>query len=128
MVSLLAGRGLLVEALDGIWQASSPCARLSHRRRGVVGSLGWWSSVGSWALGAGGGARVRQPIDQHLPAGGEPLVAVVDPDVLAEGDQGGKAVGGQRAEELVQLGPGGGSRTRCSLTEVGGPATATPMV
>ena len=45
-----------------------------------------------------------QPIDQHLEAGGEPLVAVVDPDVLAEGDQGGEAVGGQRAEELVQLG------------------------
>ena len=45
-----------------------------------------------------------KPIDQHLEAGGEPLVAVVDPDVLAEGDQGGEAVGGQRAEELVQLG------------------------
>jgi hypothetical protein len=44
-----------------------------------------------------------QPISQHLEAGGKPLVAVVDPDVLAEGDQGGEAVGGQRAEELVQL-------------------------
>ena len=59
-------------------------------------------------LVAGRGARVLQPIDQHLQAGGEPLVAVVDPDVLAEGDQGGKAFAGQRAEELVQLGPGGG--------------------
>ena len=45
-----------------------------------------------------------QPVDQHLEAGGEPLVAVVDPDVLAEGDQGWEAVGGQRSEELVQLG------------------------
>jgi hypothetical protein len=42
-----------------------------------------------------------KPVDQHLETGGEPLVAVVDPDVLAEGDQGGEAVGGQRAEELV---------------------------
>ena len=48
-----------------------------------------------------------QPVDQHLEAGGEPLVAVVDPDVLAEGDQGGEAVGGQRSEELVQLGSDG---------------------
>jgi Hsp20/alpha crystallin family len=45
-----------------------------------------------------------QPINQHLQAGGEPLLAVVDPDVLAQGDQGWEAVGGQRAEELVQLG------------------------
>ena len=43
-----------------------------------------------------------QPVDQHLEAGGEPLVAVVDPDVLAEGDQGwergrGAATGRTRA-------------------------------
>jgi hypothetical protein len=50
---------------------------------------------------------VFQPVNQHLEAGGEPLVAVVDPDMFAQGDQGGEAVGGQRAEELVQLGPGG---------------------
>jgi hypothetical protein len=36
-----------------------------------------------------------QPIDQHPQAGAEPLVAVVDPDVLAKGDQGGEAVRGQ---------------------------------
>ena len=48
-----------------------------------------------------------QPSNQHVQAGGKPLVAVVDPDVLAQGDQGGEAVGGQRAEELVQLGSGG---------------------
>jgi hypothetical protein len=51
---------------------------------------------------------VFQPVDQHVQAGGEPLVAVVEPDVLAEGDQRGEAVGGQRAEELVQLGSDGG--------------------
>ena len=39
-----------------------------------------------------------------IEAGGEALVAVVDPDVLAEGDQGWEAVGGQGAEELVELG------------------------
>jgi hypothetical protein len=50
---------------------------------------------------------VFQPINQHVQAGGEALVAVVDPDVLAEGDQGGEAVGRQRAEELVQLGSDG---------------------
>jgi hypothetical protein len=48
---------------------------------------------------------VLQPLDQHLEAGGEPFVAVVEPDVFAEGDQGGEAVGRQRTEELVQLGP-----------------------
>jgi hypothetical protein len=54
----------------------------------------------------GGVAGVFQPISQDLEAGGEPLVAVVDPDVLAQGDQGREAVRGQRSEELVQLGPG----------------------
>jgi hypothetical protein len=49
-----------------------------------------------------------QPVNKDVEAGGEPLVAVVEPDMLAEGDQGGEAVGGQGAEELVQLGPGGG--------------------
>jgi hypothetical protein len=38
---------------------------------------------------------VLEPIDQDVETGGEPLVAVVDPDVFAEGDQGGEAVGGQ---------------------------------
>jgi hypothetical protein len=48
--------------------------------------------------------RVLQPVDQHVQAGREPLVAVVEPDMLAEGDQGGEAFGRERAEELVQLG------------------------
>src|SRR5512133_4058918 len=52
----------------------------------------------------GGAPCMLQPVDQHLEAGGEPLVAVVDPDVFAQGDQGREAVGGERAEELVQLG------------------------
>ena len=55
---------------------------------------------------AGGVARVLQPIDQHMQPGGEPLVTVVDPYVFAQGDQGGELVGGQGAEELVQLGSG----------------------
>jgi len=54
-----------------------------------------------------GVACLLEPVDQHLEAGGEPLVAVVDPDVFAQGDQGGEAVGGQGAEELVQLGSDG---------------------
>ena len=69
-----------------------------------------------------------QPVDQHLEAGGEPLVAVVDPDVLAEGDQGREAVGGQRTEELVQL--GSNRRVADPLLVDGGTRalTAKPMV
>jgi hypothetical protein len=51
-----------------------------------------------------GAPRLLQPIGKDVQAGGEPLLAVVDPDVLAQGDQGWEAVGGERAEELVQLG------------------------
>ena len=81
-------------------------------------------------LGAGrwGPLGVFQPVDQHLEAGGEPFVAVVDPDVFAQGDQGGEAVGGQRAEERCSWVLVAGSRTRCSLTEVGVPLTAKPTV
>jgi hypothetical protein len=38
---------------------------------------------------------VLQPGDQRVQAGGEPLVAVVNPDVFAQGDQGGKTVRGE---------------------------------
>jgi hypothetical protein len=55
-----------------------------------------------------GGPCVLKPADQDVEAGGEPLVAVVDPDVLTQGDQGGEPIGGQGAEELVQLGSDGG--------------------
>jgi hypothetical protein len=36
-----------------------------------------------------------EPVDEHVDASGESLVSVVEPDVLAEGDQGGEAVTGQ---------------------------------
>jgi hypothetical protein len=78
----------------------SPPAVLLH----VVGE--WWWSVVLRAPVGGGAPRVLQPVGEDVQAGGEPLVAVVEPDVLAEGDQGGEAVGRQRAEELVQLGSG----------------------
>jgi hypothetical protein len=43
-----------------------------------------------------------QPVDERVDAGGESLVAVVEPDVLAKGDQGGEAVIGKRPEEFVE--------------------------
>jgi hypothetical protein len=43
-----------------------------------------------------------QPVDERVDAGGESLVTVVDPDVLAEGDQGGEPVTGKRPEEFVE--------------------------
>ena len=69
-----------------------------------------------------------QPVDQHLEAGGEPLVAVVDPDVLAEGDQGWEAVGGSERKNSCSWVLIAVSRTRCSLMEVRGLLTAKPMV
>jgi hypothetical protein len=48
-------------------------------------------------LPAEGAAARRSPgaleaVDEDVEAGGEALVAVVEPDVLAEGDQGGEPV------------------------------------
>jgi len=64
-----------------------------------------------------------------LKPGGEPLVAVVDPDVLADGDQGREAVGESANGRTGAAGVlTAGSRTRCSLTEVGVLLTAKPMV
>ncbi|HXQ55386.1 MAG TPA: hypothetical protein VOA19_06215, partial [Actinomycetes bacterium] len=63
-----------------------------------------------------------QPVNQDVEAGGEPLVAVVDPDVFAQGDQGGEAVGGQRAEELVQLASGRGVADALFVDRDGGTA------
>jgi hypothetical protein len=58
----------------------------------------WSNSDGgrSWSerRSAGRALRLLQSVDEHVQAGGEPLVAVVDPDVFAEGDQGGEAVDG----------------------------------
>jgi hypothetical protein len=45
-----------------------------------------------------------ESIDERVDAGGESLVAVVEPDVLADGDQGGEEVTGKRPEELVEPG------------------------
>ena len=44
-----------------------------------------------------------QPVHEDVEAGGEPFVTVVEPNLPAERDQGGKAVAGQRPEELVEL-------------------------
>jgi hypothetical protein len=41
------------------------------------------------------GLRRFESGDEGVEAGGEPFVAVVEPDVFAEGDQGGEAVGWQ---------------------------------
>src|SRR6202034_831539 len=49
-----------------------------------------------------------ESVEHDIEAGGESLVAVVGPDVLAEGREHGEAVGWQRPEEGVQLVPGRG--------------------
>jgi hypothetical protein len=65
-------------------------------------------SFACWAA-TGGGSCARVPARrQGRPGRGEPLVAIVEPDVLAEGDQGGEALRRQRAEEPVQMASGGG--------------------
>ena len=46
--------------------------------------------------------------DEGAEADGKPFVAVVDPDICSEGDQGRKAVGRQRPEERVESAPGRG--------------------
>jgi hypothetical protein len=51
----------------------------------------FWNPTG-WCCGALG---LLEPVDEHVDAGGESFVPVVEPDVLAEGDQGGEAVTGQ---------------------------------
>ncbi len=72
------------------------------------------------ALVAGGVVGMFQPGNQRLQASAEPLVAVVDPDVLPQGDQGGEASGGSERKNCCSWLLVAGSRTRCSLTEVGG--------
>jgi hypothetical protein len=63
---------------------------------------------------------VLQPVDEDVQAGGEPLVTVLEPDVLAEGDQGGEAVGGSERKNSCSWVLIAASRTRCSLTAMGG--------
>src|SRR6266508_3450911 len=84
---------------------SPPQTSSSRRMRWVFSSSRGCGRSPTERRSVGGAPRVLQPVDQDVEAGGEPLVAVVEPDVLAEGDQGWEAFGGQRAEELVQLGP-----------------------
>jgi hypothetical protein len=71
---------------------------------------------------------VLKPGDQHVESGGEPLVAVVDPDVLADATRPGKRSGGSERKNWCSRVLTAGSRTRCSLTEVGVLLTAKPMV
>src|SRR5215213_1907725 len=86
---------------------SPPCGSSSHRLLSVLTSSGGPGGRGRSSperRSVGRTPRLLQPVDQDVQAGGEPLLAVVDPDMLAEGDQGREAVAGQRTEELVQLG------------------------
>ena len=69
-----------------------------------------------------------QPVDEDVQAGGEPLVAVVEPDVLAEDVQGGERSGGSERKNSCSWLLVAASRTRCSLTAVGGLLTAKPVV
>jgi hypothetical protein len=62
---------------------------------------------------------VLQPAAEDVQAGGEPFVAVVEPDVGAEGDQGGEAVGGSERKNSCSWVLVAASRTCCSLTAVG---------
>jgi hypothetical protein len=58
--------------------------------RSIPSALGLPAAAPSaWAL------RRVESGDEGVEAGGEPFVAVVEPDVFAEGDQGGEAVGWQ---------------------------------
>src|ERR1700733_4023961 len=61
----------------------------------------------SWLAVLPGWGRVDTG-EERVEAGGESLVAVVGPDVLAEGGEGGKAIGRQGPEEGVQPVPGRG--------------------
>jgi hypothetical protein len=62
---------------------------------------------------------VLQPVDEDVQAGGEPLVAVVEPDVLAEATRAGKRSGGSERKNSCSLVLIAASRTRCSLAAVG---------
>ncbi len=75
-------------------------------RGGVSGrAVSWPGSASGFAVWAAGRLEAA---DEGAEAGGEPFVAVVGPDVLAEGGQRGEAAGGQGAQECVQLASGHG--------------------
>jgi hypothetical protein len=71
---------------------------------------------------------VFQPINQDVEACGEPLVAVVDPDVFAQATRAGKRSGGSDRKNWCNWPLVAGSRTCCSLIEVDVLLTAKPMV
>jgi hypothetical protein len=50
----------------------------------------WWLPA---AAASGWASRGVESGDEGVEAGGEPFVAVVEPDVFAEGNEGGEAVG-----------------------------------
>ena len=51
-----------------------------------------WSAFGVLAALSAASLRLES-VEEGVEAGGEPFVAVVEPDVFAEGDEGGEAVG-----------------------------------
>jgi len=67
-----------------------------------------WSAPRLPLIAALAPARRDEAADKRVEAGCEPFVAVVDPGVRAEGDQGGEPVGRQRPQERMQLAPGRG--------------------
>jgi HSP20 family protein len=86
-----------LQVLEAAWTRSP-----GRLRRAAAWS---WSAPGLPGVAAPG---CFDAAEEGVEAGGEPLVAVVGPDVLAEGSQRREAVSGQRAEERVQLAPGRG--------------------
>lgn len=70
--------------------------------KGRHGGRRWrvFRRAAAWSWSAAGLPGASAPgcfdtVEEGVKAGGEPLVAVVGPDVLAEGGQGGEVVGGQ---------------------------------
>jgi hypothetical protein len=71
---------------------------------------------------------VLDPVDEHVDAGSESLVPVVEPDVLAEAIRVGKRSPGSDRKNSWSRILVAASRTRCSLIEIRGLLTSKPMV
>jgi hypothetical protein len=76
----------------------------------------WFWSV-SWLTAPPGPGRV-EPADERVEAGGESLVAVADPDVLAEAASAGKRSAGSDRKNACSWCLVAVSCTRCSLSVV----------